>query len=183
VRRLILLLAAGLILSATASACGEAPHPATEPRVKLKLDAPNSGGSTRDDHIAIRGTVTPADATVQVMGAAAQVTAGEFMADVKLQPGANVIDVTATSTGRRPATGALSYVRDMRVDVPNVLGKSPDDATAAVKAANLTPVVEDDGNWLDRLLGDPRVCAVIPPAGTAVAKGTKVTLQTARDCG
>ena len=178
-RSLILLLAAGLALSA----CGETPRPTTEPRVRVKLDAPNSGGSTRDDHVAIRGTVTPADSAVEVMGKAAQVSAGEFTADVDLQPGANVIDVTATSPGRRPATDALRYLRDMRVDVPNVLGKSPDDGKAAVQAAGLTPVIVDDGNWLDRLLGDPQVCASSPPAGTPVAKGTKITLQTARDCG
>jgi hypothetical protein len=35
VRRLVLLIAAGLALGA----CGETPRPATEPRVKLKLDA------------------------------------------------------------------------------------------------------------------------------------------------
>jgi hypothetical protein len=179
VRRLILLLVAGLTLSA----CGEAPRPATEPRVKLKLDAPNSGGSTRDDHVAIRGTVTPADAAVQIMGTAAEVSAGEFTADVKLQPGGNVIDVTASSPGRRPATDALRFVRDMRVDVPDVLGRSPDDAAAAVKATGLTPVIQQGGNWLDRLLGNPKVCAVSPPPRTAVAKGTKVTLQTARGCG
>jgi hypothetical protein len=179
VRRLILLLAAGLILSA----CGETPRPTTEPRVRVKLDAPDNGGSTRDDHVAIRGTVTPADSAVQVMGKAAQVSAGEFTADVDLQPGHNVIDVTATSPGRRPATDALRYLRDMTVDVPNVLTKSPEDGEAAITASGLTPVIEDDGSWLDRLLGSPQVCATRPPAGTAVAKGTKVTLQTARDCG
>jgi hypothetical protein len=178
VRRLVILLAAGLVLSA----CGETPRPTTEPRVKLKLDAPNSGGSTRDDHIAIHGTVTPADSAVEVMGTAARVSGGEFTADVDLDPGGNVIDVTATSPGRRPAADALRYMRDMRVDVPDVLGKSPDDAQAAVKATGLTPVIQDDTNWLDRLLGNPTVCAINPPAGTAVAKGTKVTLQTANTC-
>jgi hypothetical protein len=178
VRRLAILLAAGLVLSA----CGETPRPATEPRVKLKLDAPNSGGSTRDDHIAIHGTVTPADSTVMVMGTAARVSGGEFTADVDLDPGGNVIDVTATSPGRRPAADALRYMRDMRVDVPSVVGKSPDDATAAVKAFGLTAVIHDNTNWLDRLLGSPQVCAINPPAGTAVARGTKVTLETANNC-
>lgn len=178
-RRLVILLAAGLVVSA----CGETPRPTADLRVKIKLEAPNTGGTTRDDHIALRGTVTPADATVAVMGQTAQVTAGEFTADVDLKPGGNVIDVTATSPGRRPAADALRYVRDMSVDVPNVLGKSPDDASAAVKAIGLVAVVQDDGNWLDKLLGSPQVCAVDPPAGTAVAKGTKVILQIARDCG
>jgi hypothetical protein len=178
VRPLILLLAAGLVVGA----CGEKPRATTEPRVKLKLEAPNSGGTTRDTHISVRGTVTPADAAVRVMGVEAQVSAGEFTADVDLQPGGNVIDVTASSPGRRPATDALRYIRDMRVDVPNVVFKSPDDAGAALKRAGLTAVIEEDGNWLDRLLGEPQVCATRPAAGTAVAKGTKVTLETATTC-
>jgi hypothetical protein len=179
VRRLIVLLATGLLVSA----CGETPQPTTEPRVKLKLEAPNSGGSTRADHIAVSGTVTPADAAVQVMGVEARVTSGQFTADVDLEPGGNVIDITASAPGRRSATDAVRFVRDMRVDVPDLVRKSPEDAAAALKAIGLLAVVEEDGNWLDRLLGDPQVCATRPPAGTPVAKGTKVVLQTSRDCG
>jgi PASTA domain-containing protein/glucodextranase-like protein len=178
VRRLIVLLAAGLLLSA----CGETPQPTSEPRVKLKLDAPNSGGTTRADHVAVSGKVTPADAAVQVMGADARVAGGQFTAEVDLQPGGNVIDVTASAPGRRSATDAVRFVRDMRVDVPDLVGKSPEDAVAALKAAQLVEVVEEDGNWLDRLLGDPQVCATRPAAGTPVAKGTKVVLQTSRAC-
>jgi hypothetical protein len=178
-RPLILLLAAGLLVSA----CGEAPRPTTEPRVKLKLDAPNSGGSTRDDHIAVSGTVSPADSAVLVMGVAARVTGGQFTADVELQPGGNVIDVTASAPGRRSAADALRYQRDMRVDVPDVIGSSPADAQAALADTGLEAVIEEDGNWLDRLLGEPRVCETDPAPGTAVAKGTKVTVRTSRVCG
>jgi hypothetical protein len=178
VRCLIVLLATGLVLSA----CGETPRPTAEPRVKLSLAAPDSGGTTREDHIAVSGTVTPADASVQVMGVKAHVSAGQFTADVQLQPGGNVIDITASSAGRRSVADAVRFIRDMRVDVPDVVGSSPDDATAALKDTGLVAVIADDGNWLDRLLGDPQVCAADPPAGTAVAKATKVTLQVAAQC-
>jgi hypothetical protein len=178
-RPLILLLAAGLLVSA----CGETPRPTTEPRVKLKLDAPNSGGTTREDHIAVRGTVSPANSAVQVMGVEASVTAGQFTADVRLVPGGNVIDITASSPGRRSATDAVRYVRDMRVDVPDVVGQTPEDATAALEGTGLVVAIEEDGNWLDRLLGEPQVCSTDPPAGTAVAKSTKVTVRVARACG
>jgi hypothetical protein len=178
VRRLIVLLSAGLLLSA----CGATPRSPSEPRVKLKLDAPTSGGSTREDHIAVSGSVTPADAAVRVMGVDAPVVGGEFTAEVRLQPGGNVIDVTASSPGRRSATDAVRYMRDMRVDVPNVLTKSPAEAADMLEDVGLVAVIEEDGTWLDRLLGDPQVCAANPPARTAVAKGTKVTLRTARDC-
>ena len=100
------------------SACGETPRPATQPRVTLKLSAPDDGGSTRDERIEIRGTVTPGDAAVRVGGEDAEVSGGEFVAEVELQPGGNVIDVTATAPGRRPATDAVRVERDMRVPVP-----------------------------------------------------------------
>jgi hypothetical protein len=177
-RSLIALLAAGLLMTA----CGETPRPASEPRVKLKLDAPNSGGSTREDHVAVSGTVSPADADVLVMGAEARVSAGRFTVDVPLEPGGNVIDIAASSPGRRSVADAVRYTRDMRVDVPDVVGQTPEDAVAALKAVGLAETVEEDGTWLDRLLGEPQVCSTDPPAGTAVEKKTKVTLHVARDC-
>ncbi len=110
----MLLLAAGLALSA----CGETPRPATGPRVKLELAEPDDGGAVRADRVEVRGTVTPADSIVRVGGEDAQVSGGQFIAQVALAPGGNVIDVTATAPGRRPATDALRIERDMRVAVP-----------------------------------------------------------------
>ena len=178
-RRLVLLLAAGLALGA----CGETPRPATEPRVKLKLDAPDDGGSILAERVAVRGTVTPGDAAVRVAGEDADVNDGVFAAEVALQPGGNVIDVTATSPGRRPATGAVRVMRDMRVKVPDVVGRTPEDADAALHTAGLTSVEERGGSWIDRLLpGDVEVCATRPEAGALLEKGSRVTLETARGC-
>jgi hypothetical protein len=179
VRRLVLLLATGLALGA----CGETPRPATEPRVKLKLDAPDNGGSILADRVAVRGTVTPADAAVRVAGEDAEVNDGTFMAEVALQPGGNVIDVTASSPGRRPATDAVRVKRDMRVRVPDVVGRTPEDAGAALRKTGLTSVEERGGSWIDRLLpGGIEVCATRPRAGALLDKGTRVTLESARDC-
>ena len=66
------MLAAGLALAA----CGETPRPTSEPRVKLKLALPDDGGTVREDRIEVRGTVTPADAAVQVAGSDAEVEGG-----------------------------------------------------------------------------------------------------------
>jgi Glucodextranase, domain B/PASTA domain len=179
VRRLVLLLAAGLALGA----CGETPRPATEPRVKLELDAPDNGGSIRADRVAVRGTVTPGDAAVRVAGEDAEVNDGAFAAEVALQPGGNVIDVTATSPGRRPATDAVRVKRDMRVAVPNVVGRTPEEAADALRSAGLTSVEERGGSWIDRLLpGGIEVCATRPGADVLLDKGSSVTLETARDC-
>ena len=178
-RTTVILLAAGLALSA----CGEAPRPAAEPRVQLKLEVPDDGHSVRADHVAVRGTVAPADAAVRVAGHDAAVEGGEFNADIELVPGGNVIDITATSPGRRPATDALRVTRDVRVEVPDLAGSSYDDAAAKLEGLGLVATEERGGGWLDRLLPGPvGVCESSPAAGTLVQPKSTVTLSTAHDC-
>ena len=178
-RRLVPLLAAGLLLSA----CGETPRPATQPRVTLKLSAPDDGGTTRDERLEIRGTVTPGDSSVRIAGQDAEVSGGEFSAEVELLPGGNVIDVAATAPGRRPATDAVRVERDMRVPVPNVVGQESGQALETLKAAGLKPEEERGGSWIDRVLGGAvTVCATSPRAEALVDKGTRVIVQTARAC-
>ncbi len=178
-RRLVLLLAAGYALTA----CGEAPTPATEPRVRLKLAVPDDGGEVRADRVSVRGTVTPGDAAVRVAGEAADVEGGEFTAEVALAPGGNVIDITATAPGRRPATDAVRVTRDIRVEVPRLVGLEFDDASARLDALGLEAVEARGGSWLDRLFGGPvTVCATRPAADELVLPRSSVTLETARDC-
>ena len=180
-RRLVLLLAAGLALAA----CGEAPRPATEPRVRLKLELPDDGGSVRADRVAVRGTVTPGDAAVRVAGEDAEVEGGEFAAEVALSPGGNVIDITATAPGRRPATDAVRVMRDMRVEVPTLVGTELDAAEAALREAR-----PEGHRGARRQLDRPRcsaapcaVCATRPPAGTLVdPRSTRDARDRARDC-
>lgn len=177
--RVALLIAAGLLLSA----CGDEPRPSTQPRVAIKLTAPNDGGSVRAERVEVRGTVTPADASVRVAGEQVEVSAGEFSAEVELEPGGNVIDVTATSPGRRPATEGVGVVRDTRVEVPRVVGQEAEQALDALRDIDLEPSEERSGSWIDRLLGgEIRVCETRPTGGSLVEKGTKVTVVTARDC-
>jgi hypothetical protein len=179
VRSVALLLAAGLALSA----CGETPRPATEPRVKLKLDLPDDGRLIRDDNVLVRGTVTPADAAVLVAGVEATVDGGRFSASVKLVAGGNVIDVTATSPGRRPATDAVRVLRDMRVEVPTLRGQSYTDAVDALKQLKLTASEDRGGSWLDKVLGTQfRVCTTQPVAGSLVQPNSNVVVSTGPDC-
>ncbi len=174
-RRLICLLAAGLVLAA----CGETERPATEPRVSLKLDVPSDGGSVRAETVAVRGTVSPADAAVRVAGRDATVQGGEFSAEVPLIPGGNVIDVTATAPGRRPATDAVRVRRDVRVKVPSLIGSESDAAVAALRKLDLEARELEGGSWLDRVLGGAmEVCATSPPEGTLVDPKSTVTLET-----
>jgi hypothetical protein len=179
VRRLVPLLAAGLVLAA----CGEEPRPASEPRVRLKLDVPSDGRSVRADHVAVSGTVTPGDAAVRIAGADAEVDGGQFTAEVALEPGGNVIDITATAPGRRAATDAVRVMRDMRVEVPQLVGDEVEAALAALGDRDLRAVEERGGSWLDRLIPGPvTVCAMRPRAGTLVEPRSQVVLETGRDC-
>lgn len=178
-RALVLILTAGLL----AAGCGEAPKPAANARVTLKLDLPDDGGSTRDERVLVQGTVSPADAAVRVGGEDAEVDGGEFSKEVALEPGGNVIDVTATSPGRRPATDAVRVERDMRVDVPDVVGQEVDQARTAIGKVGLRTVEDERGSWLDRVIpGTDHVCSTSPDAGTPVDKGTTVTLIVQREC-
>jgi Glucodextranase, domain B/PASTA domain len=180
VRRLAALtLAAGLALCA----CGEAPRSANEPRVRLKLDVPDDGGQVRADRVEVRGTVTPGDAAVQVAGTDAEVDAGQFTASVALQPGGNVIDITATAPGRRPAADAVRVMRDMRVKVPPLVGLEAGAAAAQLKQRGLQASVVDHDSWLERVLGgEVDVCSMQPGAGALVDPRATITLQTSRSC-
>ncbi|MBE2314926.1 PASTA domain-containing protein [Solirubrobacter sp. CPCC 204708] len=179
-RALVLLLAAGLLVAG----CGDEPRAtANPPRVTLKLTTPDDGGTTFEDRVEVRGTVSPADSAVLIAGESAEVDAGEFHAEVPLDPGANIIDVSASSTGRRPATDAVRVTRDMRVRIPELVGLEFDQAADALGKLGLKAVEEQGGSWLDRVIpGISRVCAVDPVEGTLVDRRSTVTLLTQRDC-
>ena len=178
-RPLALILAAGLALAA----CGEAPRPTDEPRVKLKLDVPDDGGSVRADQVDVRGTVVPADAAVQVAGEDAEVDGGRFAATVTLAPGGNVIDITATAPGRRPAADAVRVTRDMRVQIPQFAGQDYDSAAAALSKLGLKSVEQRGGSWIDRMLGTGvHVCSTTPRPGALVQPRTTVTVNTDPTC-
>jgi hypothetical protein len=163
--------------------CGADRQPATTPRVQLKLAAPGDGRSLRAETVEVSGTVTPAFAAVTVSGERAEVNGGTFTATVSLQPGGNVIDITATATGRRPAADAVRVTRDMRVELPALVGHERDAAFDQLEKLGLKPQEKRDDTWLDRLIpGDDTVCATSPPAATLVQPGAKVTVEVARNC-
>lgn len=178
-RALALILSAGLFVSA----CGDAPKASTNARVTLKLSLPDDGGMVRDERVLVRGTVSPADASVRVGGEDAEVDGGEFSKEVALAPGGNVIDISASSPGRRPATDAVRVTRDMRVEVPDVVGQEVDQAKTGIGNAGLRAVEDQRGTWLDRVIpGTDHVCSTEPDAGALVEKGASVTLVIQREC-
>jgi hypothetical protein len=172
-----------LLATLALAGCGTQARPATTPRVELKLSAPGDGRMLRADTVEITGTVAPAGAAVTVAGRSATVDGTSFTATVPLQPGGNVIDVTASSPGHRPAADALRVIRDMRVQVPTLTGYEENDAFDRLKGLGLRPVEKRDDNWIDRLIpGAVGVCGTQPKGGTLVAPHSAVTVIVAKDC-
>jgi hypothetical protein len=163
--------------------CGTQARPATTPRVELKLASPGDGRMLRADMVEIAGTVAPAGAAVTVAGRAATVDGSSFTATVSLVPGGNVIDVTASSPGHRPAADALRVIRDMRVELPALAGYEERDAFDRLTKLGLHPVEKRDDSWIDRLIpGAVGVCGTEPKGGTLVAPHAAVTVIVAKDC-
>jgi hypothetical protein len=172
-----------LLATLALAGCGAQARPATTPRVELKLSSPGDGSTLRAESVDITGTVTPAGAAVTVAGRAATVDGSSFTATVPLQPGGNVIDVTASSPGHRPAADALRIVRDMRVHLPSLAGYEESDAFDRLKGLGLRPVEKRDDNWIERLLpGTVGVCGTQPKGGTLVAPHSAVTVVVATNC-
>jgi len=177
-------LAVVALAAVTFAACGDDPKPPRdEPLVELTLTAPIDAGTTREDSIAVSGTVKPARASVQVLGDDVSVERGRFTAQVELEPGANLIDVAASAGGRRPDFAALRVVFEQRVPLPDVTGRDADTAREELEGLGLNVETQDAGGFLDPILpGDPKVCEMEPAAGEQVLPGSDVSLRVARDC-
>lgn len=107
-------IAALLVVLGTA-ACGGSDDGADNARANSSIDvqitAPADGSSLRADRVTVRGTVTPPDAEVQIVGRQAQVGNGVFTASVGLHPGSNTIDVVASMAGAAPASTTITVIR------------------------------------------------------------------------
>ena len=80
-----------------------------EPQVRLELGSPADGSIVRTESVEIRGTVQPRGAHVQVLGREVAVDGGSFRAEVPLEPGANLIDISADARGRRPESPSRGW--------------------------------------------------------------------------
>src|SRR4051812_2411157 len=91
--------AAVLIVGALVAGCGDdstggstaatpqhqvAAHVADAPQIELAVAAPADGSTVRTSNVTVRGTVTPAEAAVQVLGKPARVRDGVFQARARL---------------------------------------------------------------------------------------------------
>ena len=162
--------------------CGD-DGPRVVGRVELTIVSPGDRAVVEDDRITLEGRVSPASSTVAVRGESATVQQGRWSADVELEPGPNVIDVSAGAEDRRPAVAAVRVVRQLPVEVPDVEGDAPQEAVQRLEAVGLRSEVRRGGGLLDDLLpASVGVCSVDPEPGTEVRVGTTVTLEVARVC-
>jgi Glucodextranase, domain B/PASTA domain len=177
-------IAAVVGLALLAASCGDDEQPPRdEPDVRLTLTGPADGATLRDDTVEVSGNVKPARAAVQVLGRDVAVEGGRFVAEVELDPGANLVDVAASASGRRPDFASLRLVFEQRVALPDLVGRDADTAQEELEGLGLEVKTESGGGFLDPILpGDPKVCEMQPDAGTQVLPGSAVRLLTARDC-
>ena len=165
------------------TACGRQ-APTRIPRVQLRLSAPADGTRVAGSSITVSGTVSPARAKVRVFGRPASVRPdGSFSTRVSLRTGMNLIDVLASLPHASDAMSAIRVERYVLVAVPQVVGKSPDDAEAALQAAGLVPKLQPSGDPLSFLVPLPtQVCSSSPRSGVQVSPGSTVTLATGKFC-
>ena len=108
-----------LALATVAAGCGSTPmRTASQPApvatpavVELELVSPDSGDVTSSSRITVRGTVSPADATVLVQGRPATIRDGIFTGQARLRRGRVTIDVIATADGAAPASASVEVTR------------------------------------------------------------------------
>jgi hypothetical protein len=185
-RHHVLVLACLCAVAATGCGGGNEPRRAQRPApaVDLRIAEPADMATVRGETVDVKGTVAPAGAAVLVFGQRAPVSpGGSFTATVPLEPGANVIDVMATASGRTPALTAFRVTREMPVTVPDLGGKSEADVDKALAAIGLKPEVEKGGGLIEDLLpGDPAVCEQDPSAGTQVRRGSTVHVVLSKSC-
>jgi Glucodextranase, domain B/PASTA domain len=173
-----------IVASVLVAGCGaDTPPPKPQKPVRLRVSSPSDTAIVQGDTTQVSGTVSPPGARVKVQGHLARVSGGTFTSTVKLDQGANVIDVAATARGRATALTAFRVTREERVAVPQLVALSLDDARRQADQRDLELTTERGGGFLDPLV--PRglhVCEQSPGAGKQVRRGSTVKLLVARSC-
>ncbi len=174
----------GALLAAALAGCGGGDeNTAPPPPVRITLDSPRDTATVQADSVVLRGTVSPVSARVRVRGAQATMSSGRFRAEVPLDVGTNVIDVTAEAPGKSPAFAAIRVTREDTVAVPDLAGLGVDEARGALKDAGLKASIRRKGGFIEEIVPrSTRVCETDPPAGERVPRGTTVEVTVGRLC-
>jgi hypothetical protein len=173
-----------VLVAAVAAGCGgKEVAAAPAPPVRVDVTSPADNAVVRDAVVEVRGRVRPSGARVTVLGVPAAVVGGEFSARVPVAEGANVIDVAATAPGASPGFTSVRVQREVRVTVPDLIGRTAEEAFAELDHLGLEPQEERGGGLLEPLLpGKRKVCDTDPRGGNEVPRGTRVRVLVAKDC-
>jgi hypothetical protein len=168
-------------LSVLAAGCGSMSRPPVH--VRLQLTAPVDGTRVTNDSIVVSGNVSPAGATVTVIGRSVPVSRGSFTTRVPLRAGTNLVDVLAGGAHAQAAMTAVRVFRQVYVQVPDTSGDSAGSAIRALRAIGLVPRIQNDSQLFDFLLPtSPQVCGTSPGAGQSVLPGSVVTVTVSKTC-
>jgi serine/threonine-protein kinase len=99
-------------------------------------------------------------------------------------PAGEVVRQSPSAGGQVPVGSTVAIVVAVgakEVKVPNVIGKLRSEAVQAIRAAGLTPSVEEEETEVSSQVG--RVTDQFPPPGTKVQAGTEVTLIVGKKVG
>lgn len=92
--------------SSAANTTPQSPEPVT-----VTVTSPTNGSVIGSDQVTVRGTVTPADATVTIQSRPAAVGDGVFTGSTTLHSGKTSIDVIASAPGAAPASATVTVSR------------------------------------------------------------------------
>jgi hypothetical protein len=207
----LVLLAAIVIVSLGLVGCGGSKKTASS-NVAIQISAPQDGDSVNADRVTVRGTVTPTDATVQILGKPAQVGNGVFVGSIALHRGSNAIDVVASAAGSAPATTTITVTRKAshhrkkkvvkkapplasRTDCGNGLTVGPN--TSCAFAENVRSAYESSGSGVLDVYspttgqtyrmyctsGSPHVCTGGHSASVYFSSGGSGVTYSVGDCG
>ena len=101
--------AVALLCGISMTACGSTTTTTTTTGgdVSVIVTSPTSGSVIAGNSVTVRGTVSPANATVQVQGKPAAVGNGVFTAAAELHGGKTTIDVIGSATGEVPGSTSI----------------------------------------------------------------------------
>lgn len=117
--------------------CGSSGGPADR-GVTVVAISPANGSTSRADEIPVRGTVTPANAEVQIQGQPAAVGNGVFTGRAHLHSGKTSIDIIASAPGTAPGSATISVTLATKKAV-GASRKGPGPTKTVTAAAPIPP--------------------------------------------
>jgi len=101
----------------------------------VDVTSPSRGAITAAEDVAVKGTMTPADATVQIQGKTVPSGNGVFVGNVPIHAGANTVDIIASAPGYTPATATMTLTGQSSTQSGRSLSKKSEPSTGTEPAS------------------------------------------------